>query len=617
MREKRTIPELLQGQATERPESIAVADLHRPGLSYRRLDELARGAASQLAGLGVRREDRVAIVLPNGPEMATALLAVTCVATAAPLNPGLTRSEFAFYLDDLDARLVVVADNDAGEGTAAARDLDIPVVKLIRTPDAMAGEFSWARLDGGAPSPSNVAVTAAHGARPHDAALVLHTSGTTAKPKIVPLSHENLCRSASNVAASLQLGPEDRCMNVMPLFHIHGLVAALLASVTSGATVVCTPGFEAPNFFEWFETAAPTWYTAVPTMHQSILARSGDDQREIVRRSQLRLVRSSSASLPQSVLSDLEEAFGVPVIEAYGMTEAAHQIACNPLPPKPRKPGSVGPAAGPDIAIADSNGRLLAATEIGEVVIRGSSVTDGYVGMDDHSAHYFGEGWFRTGDQGYLDSDDYLFLTGRLKEIINRGGETIAPKAIDEELLGHPQVRQAVTFAVPDRELGEEVAAAVILDDGAEVTEAELHDFLLERLSWARMPKRILFLDEIPMGATGKLQRIGLAQQLGLEHVRKQVDSTDALDRPAPPAAEETMARLTTLWQDVLKDRGVGPDDPFLDVGGDSITATSLVIRVEQEFAIKVPLMAFFDATTIRRQAALIDQLIANSTPDE
>ena len=511
-----TITELLAAAADERGDADAVADLVRPASSHRSLNELTARLGSELRRFGVGHNDRVAIALPNGAEMATVVLAVARVATASPLNPGLTTSEFEFYLSDLDARLVLVAEDDRTEATAAARGLGVPIAVVMPAADAAAGHVTLRWSDGPRPAPHEGAVTDARDASKDDIALVLHTSGTTSKPKIVPLSHENLCRSAANVASALELNPSDRCLNVMPLFHIHGLVAALLASLHAGGSIVCTPGFDASKFFDWFETARPTWYTAVPTMHQSILSRAGAAERELVARSELRLVRSSSASLPPSVLRDLEEAFGVPVIEAYGMTEAAHQMTSNPLPPRVRKPGSVGLAAGPDVAIADAAGRMLPATEVGEVVIRGSNVMSAYDGLDDPSGHFHPDGWFRTGDQGYLDAERYLFLTGRLKEIINRGGETIAPRAIDEALLEHPDVAQAVAFAVADPALGEEVAAAVVPTETATgITERQLQDSLLGRLSWARMPKRILVLDEIPKGATGKVQRIGLARAAG------------------------------------------------------------------------------------------------------
>ena len=593
----RTIPELLKSRATTHRGAVALEDLHRSGLSYERLDEFTQRCARFLLGLGLQRNDRVAIALPNGPEMATTFLAVSRIATAAPLNPGLTRSEFGFYLDDLDARALIVAENDMTEASAAAGDLGIALVTL-REGGGAAGEFSFA-----APAERPVSESgneSAGIAEPMDIALVLHTSGTTAKPKIVPLTHENLCSSAANVAESLRLQPDDLCMNVMPLFHIHGLVAALLASLSAGSTVVCTPGFQAPSFFDWFGQVMPTWYTAVPTMHQAIVARAREDQRSMVRASRLRFVRSSSASLPPSVLRELEDAFGVPVVEAYGMTEAAHQMACNPLPPAQRKPGSVGLAAGPEVAIADESGQFRSPDTVGEVVVRGTNITAGYDGADDQSTHFFGDGWFRTGDLGFLDEDGYLYLTGRKKEIINRGGETIAPRVIDEALLEHPSVIQAVAFSVPDPELGEEVGAAVILEPGAADTEASLQGFLLERLSWGRMPKRILIVEEIPKGPTGKLQRIGMAERLGLKDVRKPIEETAPDDgSDAGGASNETVERVTALWHDVLRDQSVGPDDAFLNVGGDSITATSLVIRVEQEFSLELPLMTF----STRRQS--------------
>jgi len=297
---------------------------------------------------------------------------------------------------------------------------------------------------------------------PEDIALVLHTSGTTSRPKIVPLTAANICASARHIGATLRLAPADRCLNIMPLFHIHGLMAAVLASLAAGASVVCTPGFNALKFFAWLDEVEPTWYTAVPTMHQAILARAGRNP-EIIARARLRFIRSSSSSLPPSVLTALEATFGCPVIEAYGMTEAAHQMASNPLPPAARKPGSVGIAAGPRISIMDENGNLLTTGSIGEVVIRGDNVTRGYANNAEANAAAFSEGWFRTGDQGVIDPEGYLTLTGRLKELINRGGEKISPREVDEALMDHPAVLQAVTFALPHPMLGEDVGAAVVL----------------------------------------------------------------------------------------------------------------------------------------------------------
>jgi acyl-CoA synthetase (AMP-forming)/AMP-acid ligase II len=300
----------------------------------------------------------------------------------------------------------------------------------------------------------------------------------------------------------------------MPLFHIHGLIAGLSAPLSRGGSVYCTPGFNALKFFAEMDEARPTWYTAVPTMHQAILTRAPRNK-EIIARHPLRFVRSSSSSMPPTVITELEAVFKCPVIEAYGMTEATHQMASNPLRAV-RKPGSVGLAAGPEVAIMDGAGRLLDKGETGEVVIRGPSVTLGYENNPKANAAAFTDGWFRTGDQGIIDADGYLSLTGRLKEIINRGGEKISPREIDEALMNHPAVLQAVAFAVPHPMLGEEVGAAVVLREGSSATEQELGAFLSERLAAFKTPRKILFLAEIPKGATGKLQRIGLAAKLGL-----------------------------------------------------------------------------------------------------
>jgi acyl-CoA synthetase (AMP-forming)/AMP-acid ligase II len=387
----------------------------------------------------------------------------------------------------------------------------VPVARLLPTPEHGPGAFALEL-----PSPPS---TAEQGpARPaggDDTALVLHTSGTTSRPKIVPLAHRNLCASAINVRDAVALGPGDRGLCIMPLFHIHGLVAALLAPLSAGGEVSCTRGFNALKFAGWLGEVAPTWYTGVPTMHQAILARAGRNA-EVRGSTRLRFIRSSSASLPATLLAELEQTFGVPVIEAYGMTEAAHQIASNPLPPARRKPGSVGLPAGPAIAIMGDDGHPVASGERGEIVIRGGNVMKGYEATIEVNASAFIDGWFRTGDQGTLDPDGYLTITGRLKEIINRGGEKISPREVDEVMLEHPAVLQCVTFAVPHKMLGEDVAAAVVLREGSHAEPEELRHFVAARLADFKVPLKILIMTEIPMGASGKLQRIGLAAKLGL-----------------------------------------------------------------------------------------------------
>ncbi|HEX8375826.1 MAG TPA: AMP-binding protein, partial [Geminicoccaceae bacterium] len=389
------------------------------------------------------------------------------------------------------------------------------VLRLRASPDAPAGRFTLVGEDDG----TNPAAVRPGPAGPDDTALVLHTSGTTSRPKIVPLLHRNVAASAAHIGAALALTPDDRCLNVMPLFHIHGLIAATLSSLAAGGSTYCAPGFNALRFFAWLDEAEPTWYTAVPTMHQAILARAARNP-ESIAKARLRLIRSSSASLPPQVMREVEAAFGCPVIESYGMTEAAHQMTSNPLPPRERFPGSVGVAAGPLVRTADDEGRFVAAGEAAEIVISGPNVTPGYESNPDANAKNFfeadGRRWFRTGDQGVIDEGGYLRITGRLKEIINRGGEKVSPLEVDEVLMDHPAVQQVVTFAMPHDKLGEEVAAAVVLREGERAEERELREFAAGRLADFKVPRRIVVLDEIPKGATGKLQRIGLAQKLGL-----------------------------------------------------------------------------------------------------
>jgi acyl-CoA synthetase (AMP-forming)/AMP-acid ligase II len=431
------------------------------------------------------------------------------------LNPGYKADEFSFYLGDTGARALIVQAGADTPARAAAAQRGIPVVELLPDANGPAGAFSLLPPDGMTRGGSQGGTEGTGEAGADEVALILHTSGTTSRPKIVPLRHVNVTASAYNIGRSLLLGPDDVCMNIMPLFHIHGLIAATLASLAAGGAVSCTAGFNGFRFYSWFEQVRPTWYTAVPTMHQTILELA-PRHKPAIAGGQLRFIRSSSSSLPAQVMTAMETAFGVPVIEAYGMTEAAHQMASNPLPPGSRFPGCVGIAAGPEVAIMDEQGSLLPSGDRGEVVIRGRNVTAGYESNPAANAAAFTNGWFRTGDQGVLDADGYLRLTGRLKEQINRGGEKFSPLEVDEVLMDHPAVAQCLAFGVPHAKLGEEVGAAIVLRPGQTAKDTELRAFCAERLAHFKVPRRIVILDEIPKGATGKLQRIGLAEKLGL-----------------------------------------------------------------------------------------------------
>ncbi|MEC8061363.1 MAG: acyl--CoA ligase [Pseudomonadota bacterium] len=476
----------------------------RPTLDYAGLRAHVDAIGRQLAGQGLGAGDRVAIVLPNGPEMAAAFLAVAAHMSAAPLNPAYKQSEYAFYLEDLKPALVIVAEGSDNPVRAAAAGLNIPVVEAAVPAGAPAGVFTLFEKE---------AAIAPAGA--DQEALVLHTSGTTSRPKVVPLLQRNILASTGNNAASLELTAADHCLNIMPLFHIHGLIAVLATSLGVGASVCCGAGFNALQFFDLARTEQITWYSGVPTMHQAILMRA-QRQPEAVRALGLRLIRSSSASLPPAVFEELTATFGCPVIEAYGMTEAAHQMTSNPLGDGKQKAGCVGVVTAPEVCIMDAQGAPVAAGGEGEVCIRGDNVTPGYENNPKANAESFTDGWFRTGDQGFFDADGYLKITGRLKEIINRGGEKVSPLEVDNVLMEHPAVQQVVTFAVADKMLGEEIGAAVVLADGGDLDAAGLRAYAGEHLAKFKIPKHVVFVTEIPKGATGKLQRIGLAEKLGL-----------------------------------------------------------------------------------------------------
>ncbi len=519
-----TLKDLLATGADTAPALTAPG---RQPLSHAGLRAVIARTLATLNGLGIGRNDRVAIVLANGPEMASCFVACASGVASAPLNPAYRADEFEFYLSDLQARALIVEADSTSPAIDVAARLGVRLIDLVVDDGAAAGDFRLVprgvSTSAATPGATSGAAAAGGFAEPNDVSMVLHTSGTTSRPKIVPLSQGNLVASARHIGHTLRFVPGDCGLNIMPLFHIHGLIAGVLSPLAAGSQVFCTPGFNALKFFAWMDEAKPTWYTAVPTMHQTIVARAPKNL-DVIARHPLRFVRSSSSSMPPQVIKEIEEVFHAPLIESYGMTEATHQMASNPLPPAVRKPGTVGVAAGPEVAIMAEDGTLLprgvGLEHTGEIVIRGPNVTAGYENNPKANAEGFTSpehgGWFRTGDQGVMDADGYLTITGRLKEIINRGGEKVSPREVDEILMDHPAVAQVVCFGMPHAKLGEEVAAVVVLRDGQSVSERDLQAFVSQRAADYKVPKKILFMDEIPKGATGKLQRIGLAAKLGL-----------------------------------------------------------------------------------------------------
>jgi acyl-CoA synthetase (AMP-forming)/AMP-acid ligase II len=467
--------------------------------TYGELRETAERLGRSLAAAGVGPGDAVAMSLPNGPEIVAAFLgAVAAGAAAAPLNQAYTREEFSAYLEDLRPRVMLFLRGEESAARAACAALGVRQLELTGTSTAELG------LGDGA-------ATSAAPRDPEAVALLLHTSGTTSKPKGVPIRQRNLAASARAVAATYALSAGDASHCAMPLFHVHGLVASTLATLGSGGCVIAPRRFSASAFWAECSTYGVTWYSAVPTIHRILLSRAEDGAGDDAGHG-LRFARSCSSALPGPLMESFEHRFGLPLVEAYGMTEAAHQMASNPLPPGERRAGSVGRPTGTEIAILDEGWLALPGGAVGEVCVRGPGVVDSYRANPEATAASFRDGWFRTGDSGSLSPDGYLSLAGRIKELINRGGEKISPHEVEDALLAHPDVVEAVAFALPDAKYGETVGAAVVLRSA--LGEDALRAHCGERLAAFKVPLRVHVVDAIPKGPTGKVQRRLLAQQL-------------------------------------------------------------------------------------------------------
>ena len=492
MTTRSNLAELLADPGSSAPAIIATSPLAI--VSYKALAGQIERLSGQLRGAGLKPGDAVAIVLPNSLEFIVVFLALAHASlVAAPLNPADKPDEIRFFVRDAQTRAVVAEGSNLAVREAAA-GLGLPVWQprvdsrgVVELPEL--------------PQGSRTSLDTPH---PDDVALFAYTSGTTGRPKCVPLTHANVLWSSRNTAERYVLTASDRGLVVLPLFHGHGLIGATLSTLASGGSVIVPPRFSASEFWKLFREHHATWYSAVPTIHQVLLARANSDGAP---HSGPRFIRSCSAALAPTVLTELEKRFGAPVLEAYGMTEAAHQVASNPPPPLPHKPGTVGP--GPGISIIDKTGRHLTANTSGEVVVRGPNVMRGYRNNPKANAEAFIDGWFRTGDIGVIDSDGYLAVTGRIKELINRGGEKISPEEVEAVLLQHPAVGEAAVFGVPDAKYGEEVSAAVVLRGAA--TAQELQAYCRTRLADFKVPKLIRITSAIPRNAMGKVQRSQLA----------------------------------------------------------------------------------------------------------
>ncbi|WP_367184874.1 amino acid adenylation domain-containing protein [uncultured Bradyrhizobium sp.] len=582
-----SIAGLLAFYARTTPAQNAIMDSAGNSVSYAELWVCAERVRRQLRQFGVASHHRVAVVLPRGADNALALVVIAAAAVCVPINPDFTPDELQRYFADLRLAALVTSGDAKPASRNVAQSLGIPVLDVGLQVRAADFELTGSTRTAG---------VATGEIGPDDDAFVLLTSGTAARPKMVPLTQASVCLSAVNAGAVLSLTAADRLLNVLPLFHAHGLISGLLTALAAGSSVICTKSFDGASFFGWLRELQPTWYTAVPTIHRAVLAAALADDRA-AEPSSLRIIRSASASLAPATLERLEALFAVPVVETYGMTEAASQIAANPR--HRRKSGSVGVAAGPDIAIMDGNGREQASGQHGEIVLRGPTITRGYDNDQQATDAAFRDGWLRTGDLGFLDEDGYLFIVGRIKDVINRGGQKVSPLEVEETLLTHPDVLEAGAFGVPHDKLGENVAAVVVLRPGASVTPQQVRQLAASRLAAYKVPSLIHIVDEIPKGASGKITRSALP---GL------IASGATVPAVAPRSKLE--AQLAAIWSKVLEVDGIGVDQDFFALGADSLAVTQVLSRLREQFGVDLTFGDVFDAGTI---AALAVRLQASS----
>lgn len=589
-----TIFGILESQYRQRSESIAISNGDGTAISYSDLFTRVRALITSFRACGVERNSRVAIVLPNGTEMAVSLLAVSSMAASVPLNPAYRKDEFRAYFDEMNIAALLTIRGFPSEAREVADETGLKVIELsddgcmtvtmagktvASDPDDM--DEDWSERTSG----------------PDDIAMVLLTSGSTGRSKKVPLSNRNVCVATANICRTMELTAADRCLCMWEQFHVGGLVDLLLVPLASGGTVICAGSFDAARFYAMLGPARPTWFQGVPTTLNELLvhARRNDVDPKAA---PLRFIRSVAAPLSVQLMGEIEDLFEVPVIQTLGMTEAAPLITTNLLPPHKRKPGSVGKTSGPEIRLVGPDWSDVPRGETGEVMIRGDNVFSGYEDAPEANAHAFRGGWFRTGDTGYFDEDDYLFLTGRLKEMINRGGEKITPQEIDDVLTSHPQIAQAASFSIEHRTLGEDVAAAIVLKIPGAVSEQNVRAFVGEHLAEFKVPRKILILDEMPRDPIGKVNRASLAN---LAATMQQAEA------PAAGTETDTEQQLAVIWAEELGLKTVGRDDNFFELGGDSLSGVRLVLAVQEAFGRQLPTSVLATHPTLREMAVLLD----------
>jgi len=576
--------------------SFALLAPERLPVSYDGLYNQIEKVMSFLNNHGLGRGSRIAAILPNGPDMAALFLGVIAESVFVPLAPSLTEEGYASSFSNLKvSALVVTSDSNLCARSVAVQN-NIPVIKLMPLKDEAAGLFDLTWKSGDKQRPVHRGFPS-----PEDIAVILVTSGTSSQPKVVPLRQKNIFAAAWHIASTLELTAKDRCLNMMPMFHITGLVSPILASLLAGGSVFCPAELSLNDFEAWLRHYSPTWYSAVPAIHQAILDKA-DQTGWDLRNTSLRFVRSTTSPLFEPLFLRLERLFGVPVIQSYGLTEAL-PISSTPLNPYRRRPTSVGVPIS-DIRIVDDRGLQLECGATGEILVSGPQVFNGYENYPKANESVFSDGWFRTGDIGYLDEENYLYVTGRLKEMINRGGQKVSPSEVETVLMTHAAVREVAVFGVPHDRLGEAVIAAVVLTDKSRTSEADLQRHVAEHLAPYSVPQQIITVANIPKGSSGKFRRSDLAQ-----HFR------DSLNPVFSNPVTETEKTIAMIWSSILKIETVGRNDNFFSLGGDSLMAVEMFAHIEKVLGVVLPSAVIYQAPTVERLAEEIERQRLREAP--
>jgi acyl-CoA synthetase (AMP-forming)/AMP-acid ligase II/thioesterase domain-containing protein len=583
-----TLRDKIRYWARQQPnESAIVSSSHDP-LRYGDLLRQIDGIAAGLRLAGIRSHHRIANAVTAGPEAVLATVGVACHTAAVPIDPKLTVAELAQRFERLGLNAVICSKGDSCAARTAAEQCGIAIIEAAPAKRKRKLEINL--------EPTITSVAAVGGEPTEETvAFILQTSGTTELPKFVPFSHGNMLAAAARMQAWFDLVPKDRCLSIAPAYYSHGLKVAVFTPLLTGGSIAVPSDPGIIDLDEWFDDLRPTWTSAAPPLYRALLEtahRCADTPTH-----NLRFVLSGGTLIGRDVREGIEDTFGIPILDHYGSSEAA-QIAANLPGPGLSKAGTCGRPWPGILKIVNEGGQQIGTGERGEVLVTGPTLTAGYLENPDANRASFTEGWFHTGDIGSLDADGFLTLHGRIKELINRGGEKISPFEIEFALLQHPDVAEAAAFAVPHPRLGEDAMAAVVLRDGATATPQQLRSFLMDRVASFKVPRRVLALDTLPKDRMGKVLR----GQLTAVHSKRPAQALDRASADAQqPPTQDLETTLLALWRRLLHSDDIGIDDDFFDRGGDSLLAVQALLEIERLIGHTPPKSLLFEAATVRQ----------------